>query len=53
MDWELNFASDWSKRETMRIETIHDLEALYHKYDKRLIVDFRNRLVIIYDDYVE
>lgn len=53
MNWELNFASDWRKRETVRIETIRDLEALYHKYGKKLIVDFEDRLVIIYDDYVE
>lgn len=53
MNWELNFASDWRKREIVRIETIRDLEALYHKYGEKLIIDFEDRLVIIYDDYVE
>jgi hypothetical protein len=32
---------------------MRDLEALYHKYGERLIVDFEAREITIYDYYVE
>lgn len=56
MKWKVFFASDvcnGSKTFTARIDSMRDLEALYHKYGKRLIVDFEAREIIIYDYYVE
>lgn len=53
MDWELKFASDWRRTETVQIETLKDLEALCEKYCTELIVNFKYHRVIIYDDYVE
>lgn len=53
MDWKLEFASNWRKTETVRIETLKDLEALYEKYGTELIVNFEDHRVIIYDGYVE
>lgn len=56
MKWKVLFASDgWqhSKTFTARIDSMRDLEALYHKYGQRLIVDFEAREITIYDYYVE
>lgn len=53
MDWTLQFASNWRKTETVQIEALKDLEALYEKYGTELIVNFEDHNVIIYDDYVE
>lgn len=56
MKWKVSFASDVcndSKTFTARIDSMRDLEALYHKYGERLIVDFEAREIIIYDYYVE
>lgn len=53
MNWELTFASDWRKTETVQINTISDLERLYHKYDSELIVNFEERRVTVYDGYIE
>lgn len=53
MNWELEFASDLRKVETVRIETLQDLEALYTKYGSELIVDFEEHHIMVYDGYVE
>lgn len=56
MKWKVLFASDsWQhgKTYTIRIDSMRDLEALYHKYGERLIVDFEAREITIYDYYVE
>lgn len=56
MKWKVSFASDVcsdSKTFTIHIDSMRDLEELYHKYGERLIVDFEAREIIIYDYYVE
>lgn len=56
MEWKVSFASsvwDDSKTFITRIDSMRDLEALYHKYGERLIVDFEAREIIIYDYYIE
>lgn len=52
----VSFASsvyDDSKTFVTRINSMRDLEALYHKYGERLIVDFEAREITIYDYYAE
>ena len=53
MDYELRFASNWNKTETVHIDTIEDLKALYNKYEARLIIDFDDHYILIYDYYIE
>ena len=53
MNWTLQFASNLLKTETVRIETLKDLEALYEKYGSALIVDFEDHCVTVYDGYME
>lgn len=53
MDYELRFASNVYKTETVHIDTIEDLKALYNKYDARLIIDFDDHYILVYDYYIE
>lgn len=52
MKWTISFASDVCN-DIIRINSMRDLETLYCKYDKRLIVDFKIRKIIIYNYYVK
>lgn len=60
MTFEISRASDyWGFKEIVKIDTMEDLKKLAEKYldengnCSRLIVDFWNRFITIYDDYVE
>lgn len=53
MEWKVFFAWSGNKPFTTRIDSMRDLEALYHKYGERLIVDFGAREITVYDYYVE
>lgn len=53
MNWKLEFASNWNRIETVRIKTLKDLEALYTKYGTKLIVDFKDHRIMVYDGYIE
>lgn len=53
MEWKVSFAWSGNKPFTTRIDSMCDLEALYHKYGERLIVDFEAREIIIYDYYAD
>lgn len=55
MEWSMSFASDlWNvKSRKITINTLEDLQALAEKYKERLIVDFTEHEIIVYDYYVE
>ncbi len=55
MEWNISFASDmWMKKpREIIINTLEDLQALAEKYKERLIVDFAEHEIIVYDYYVE
>ena len=55
MEWKITFASDLMNRKMymMYINTIKDLKELSQKYNERLIIDFVNNEIIVYDYYVE
>lgn len=56
MEWKIMRASDIFKEEKAymaNIDTIQDLEELSQKYHQRLIIDFVEKEIIIYDYYVE
>lgn len=55
MEWRMSFASNmWSaKPQKITINTLEDLQTLAEKYKQRLIVDFEEREITVYDYYVE
>lgn len=56
MKWKIMRASDIFKEEKAymaNIDTIQNLKELSQKFNARLIVDFVNNEIIIYDDFVE
>lgn len=56
MEWKITFASDFEDRKayTMNINTLEELKKLSQKYNnERLIVNFVNNTIIVYDYYVE
>lgn len=55
MKWNMFFASDvcGAKSRKITINTLEDLQALAKKYKQRLIVDFEEYEIIVYDYYVE
>lgn len=55
MKWSMSFASDvWNaKPQKITINTLKDLQALAEKYKQRLIIDFEEHEITVYDYYVE
>ena len=55
MEWKIMFASDLMNRKMYmtHINTIQELKELSQKYNERLIIDFVNNKIIVYDYYVE
>lgn len=53
MKFKLEKASDWDFKEEIEIKTLDDLECLYKKYKEELIVDFKEKIITIYDSYIE
>ena len=38
---------------SIEIKTLEDLKKIYKKYQKRIIVDFLKKEIIVYDDFME
>lgn len=54
MRFQVEKASDYDYQETVEINTIEDLIALSNRYNNEdLIINFRDNIIIIYDDYIE
>lgn len=56
MKFRIEFASDWNwdeKERTVTINSLKELEALQKKYGHALIVDFEEKTILVYDDYIE
>ena len=52
MQYTLRKASDYQNATTIEIETLQDLQALQEQYGHELIVDFDEKDIVIYDDYL-
>lgn len=55
MQFKLRKASDhfMENQENVDVSTLEDLQELCLRYDKELIVDFRDYTIVVYDSYVE
>lgn len=56
MKFQVEIASDWNwdeKEHTIIINSLEELEALQEKYDHQLIIDFKKKFILVYDDYIE
>lgn len=55
MQFKLRKASDlfMDNQEDVNVSTLEDLQELCLRYDKELIVDFRDNTIVIYDGYIE
>lgn len=53
MRFTIRKASDWESSEEITIATLEDLKTLSKKYDAQLVIDFEDKEIIIYDDYLE
>lgn len=55
MQFKLRKASDhfMEHQEDVDISTLEDLQELCLRYDKELIVDFRDNTIVVYDSYIE
>jgi len=55
MQFKLRKASDYYMKdpEYVDISTLEDLQELCLRYDKELIVDFRDNTIVVYDSYIE
>ena len=63
MKFKIKKASDWKFEEEIEINTLEDLITLQNKYTNResdyiqdnpsLVVDFNEKEIIIYDNYLE
>lgn len=53
----LDALEKWQSRKeklpSVEVNTLDDLERLQSRYEARLIVDFENKEIVVYDDYVE
>lgn len=55
MQFKLRKASDhfMENQEDVDVSTLEDLQKLCLRYDKELIVDFRDNTIVVYDSYIE
>lgn len=55
MQFKLRKASDhfMEHLEDVDVSTLEDLQELCLRYDKELIVDFRDNTIVVYDSYIE
>ena len=53
MKFELRKASNYRFVESIVINTLEDLKGLEEEYKNELIVNFEDRRITIYDDYME
>lgn len=55
MQFKLRKASDhfMENQEDVDVSTLEDLQELCLRYDKELIVDFRDNIIVVYDSYIE
>lgn len=53
MEFRLTKASDLFFETYVTIDTLKDLQELYDKFDANLIIDFEDKTIRIYDDYIE
>lgn len=53
MKFTITKTSDWYFEKEIEINTLSDLEFLQKRYGSELIVDFKKKLIEIYDDYRE
>ena len=55
MQFKLHKASDrfMEHLEDVDVSTLEDLQELCLRYDKELIVDFRDNSIVVYDSYIE
>lgn len=51
MTFELRFASDWDEVEVVELNTIEDVKELFTKYDDKVSINFKTKVIIIEDEY--
>lgn len=54
MEFKIRKASDWKYEETVTLATLEEMEKFYNAHGhNNLVVNFKNKVIIIYDSWLE